>query len=548
MNNDRLSNNTDELDEIAKSVEKLIDEETSVAKAFVDRDIKSQVQDDILGRTQALPNIGEAARTRNTADRNASQTRNASQVKNSSQLSQSRSSAQGRTSGAHPASNNAQRQQDRNSGKSNAKNSSKNNSSRNSSSRSNGRKGNASNNNKAMLMLIAGVLALAVVMLIIVSVILNNSKKNSYDYNYSTGLQLYNSGSYSEALTYWEKASADSAGRKNVELKIKMHECYVALGNKDKAAEVLKDALSYDKYNQKALTMLAQYYVNQKDGTGLSELLRKYKGTDGEKYLKDFEVAMPSASEASGKFDKVVELELKSVNSYKIYYTVDGSTVTTKSKEYNGPIRIEKGKTTLKAVTVDAIGTMSHELELVFEVDYKNPDAPVVTPLTGTYSAGTKIEITNIPEGGKAYYTLDGKAPTKESTEYTEPIAMPEGNTVFSAIIIDSSDLESAVTKRNYNVGVTTKYTFDEAVDRLKVAMILKDDLNKDGTSADGGQAKFTYYKKTSIANVEMYITFYDIIKNGVTTRQPYYFGIDTSTGKCYKVYDQNGSLIATEY
>lgn len=125
---------------------------------------------------------------------------------------------------------------------------------------------------------------------------------------------------------------------------------------------------------------------------------------------------------------------------------------------------------------------------------------------------------------------------------------MPEGNTVFSAIIIDQYNMSSSVTKRNYNVGVSTKYTFDEAVDRLKVAMTARHDLNKDGTSADGGQAKFTYYKKTSIANVEMYITFYDIVKNGVTTRQTYYFGIDVATGKCYKVYDQNGTLIATEY
>jgi hypothetical protein len=125
---------------------------------------------------------------------------------------------------------------------------------------------------------------------------------------------------------------------------------------------------------------------------------------------------------------------------------------------------------------------------------------------------------------------------------------MPEGNIVFSAIIVDSNGMESSVTKRNYNVGVTTKYTYDEAIEHLKVVMMAKEDLNRDGTSADGGQAKFTYYRKTSIANVEMYIAFYDIIKNGVTTRQNYYFGVDIATGKCYKVYDQGGTLIATEY
>lgn len=528
MSSDNRFDSTDELDiEIAKSVEKLIDEETSVAKAFVDRDMSPRVHNDSLGKTQVIPNVSDAMQSRNSQHSGSTDNRQQKSRQNSGNSSRNAATSGGRSSERTEPSAKER------TGTS-AKRSSKNNKKK--------------SNNSAMIMLIAGVLILAIAVLLVVSLILNNKKLDSYDYNYSTGLGFYNSRNYADALTYWEKASTDSEGRRNVDLKIKMYECYAAVGNKNKAVEMLKDALSYDKYNEKALVLLAKYYSDNKDGEALTGILRKYKGTDGEKYLKEFEVAMPSASEASGKFDKLIELELNSVNSYKIYYTTDGSSVTTKSKEYVGPIRIEKGKTTLKAVAVDANGTMSHELELVFDVDYKNPDAPMITPLTGTYDAGTKIEITNIPEGAKAYYTLDGTTPTKDSPEYTEPIQMPEKNTVFSAVIIDEFNLESAVTKRNYNVGVTTKYTFDESIDKLKTAMIAKGDMNPDGTSADGGQARFTYYKKTSIANVEMYITFYDIIKNGVTTRQTYYFGIDVVTGKCYKVYDQNGALIATEY
>lgn len=533
MSNDNRFNSTDELDiEIAKSVEKLIDEETSVAKAFVDRDMAPRTQNNTLGKTQAIPNIDNAVQPKNRQSANSRQA-NARQTSDSWHAQQQRDPAQHKKGTAAG----------KNSGRQGASSASSASVKRTQSAQ------HKKNNNNMMIMLIVSVLILAIAVLFIVSLILNNKKLDSYDYNYSTGLGFYNSGNYSEALTYWEKASTDSEGRKNVDLKVKMYECYATLGNKAKAVEMLKDAVSYDKYNEKALVMLAQYYIDNKEGTALTELLRKYKGTDGEKYLKNFEVAMPSASEASGKFDRVLELELNSVNSYKIYYTVDGSSVTTKSREYVGPIRIEKGKTTLKAAAVDLNGTMSHELELVFDVDYKNPDAPMITPSTGTYAEGTKIEITNIPENAKAYYTLDGTAPTKDSEQYTEPIPMPEKNTVFSAIIIDEFELESAVTKRNYNVGVTTRYTFDESIERLKMAMTAKGDLNQDGTSADGGQARFTYYKKTSIANVEMYITFYDIIKAGVTTRQTYYFGIDVVTGKCYKVYDQGGgNLIATEY
>ena len=532
MNKDDRFNNTDELDEeIAKSVEKLIDEETSVARAFVNRDADSKGSSDIyisgsnrntsgisdndmLGKTQMIPDIGK---TQVIPDINKTQI--IPDIRDSSRDKNAEAKGNPSRSASEHITNNATAKQ-----------------------------GHRKSNNKTAIILISGIVGIAVIILLVVSLLINSNKKNSYEYNYSTGLSFYNAGNYSDAITYWEKASKDPQGRKNVDLKLKMYECYIAAGNRDAAVDILKDALSYDKYNQKVLTSLAQYYVNQKDGSSLTELLRKYKGTDGEKHLKEYEVAMPSASEASGKFDKVIELELKSENSYKIYYTTDGSSVTTISTEYTQPVRIESGKTTVKAVAVDNIGTMSYELELTFEINYNGPDAPAVTPVTGTYDAGTKIEITNIPDGASAYYTLDGKTPTKDSQLYTEAVSMPEGNTVFSAIIIDQYNLASSVTKRNYNVGVSTKYTFDEALERLKVAMTAKNDLNKDGTSADGGQAKFTYYKKTSIANVEMYITFYDIIKNGVTTRQTYYFGIDVATGKCYKVYDQNGTLIATEY
>ena len=66
-------------------------------------------------------------------------------------------------------------------------------------------------------------------------------------------------------------------------------------------------------------------------------------------------------------------------------------------------------------------------------------DAPVVTPTTGQYYEYTMIEI-EVPEGYEAYYTFNGEVPEKDSEDsykYTEPIDMPEGNTLFSAVLID---------------------------------------------------------------------------------------------------------------
>lgn len=503
MKNDNFD--TDGIDdEIVKSVEKLIDEETSVAKAYYDRNA--------LGTEQ-----GADLEYEDILNEDISTTRTIPDVRNR-QYSETAGNA---------ASAGKALQDDRNHIKWNLK-----------------------KKRQQQMVTAAIAICIAVVLLVlgVVLWVMNINKKNSFSYNYSAGLSHYNSKAYAEALQYWEKAAQDAQGRRNAALKIKMAECYKALGQTDKTVEMLQDALSYDKYNETALKMLATQYIDDSDGAALTELLRKYKSTDGEKHLKSYEVAAPTASEPAGTYDKLVKLELKAQSGYKIYYTTDGSAVTTASRLYTEPIVLEKGRTTVKTAAVNSIGTMSNELELVYDVNYSNPEAPSITPVTGSYPAGTMIEITNIPQNGKAYYTLNGKVPTKASTEYHEPIEMPSGNTVFSAIIIDENGLESTVTKRNYDVDVVTKYSYDEALDRLKVVMIAKGDMNRDGTSADGGEANFTYYKKTSIANVEMFIVFYDIIKAGVSTRQNYYFGIDTETGKTYKVFEQNGTLIASEY
>ena len=76
-------------------------------------------------------------------------------------------------------------------------------------------------------------------------------------------------------------------------------------------------------------------------------------------------------------------------------------------------------------------------------------DAPVVTPSTGQYSTVTQITIT-VPEGYTAYYTIDGSVPTTESMLYTGPVEMPEGQTLFSAVLVSKTGKMTQITKRNY--------------------------------------------------------------------------------------------------
>jgi len=56
----------------------------------------------------------------------------------------------------------------------------------------------------------------------------------------------------------------------------------------------------------------------------------------------------------------------------------------------------------------------------------------------------------NVPEGYTAYYTLDGTTPSAASAQYKGPIDMPEGQTIFSAVLISKSGKMTQITKRNY--------------------------------------------------------------------------------------------------
>ena len=77
-----------------------------------------------------------------------------------------------------------------------------------------------------------------------------------------------------------------------------------------------------------------------------------------------------------------------------------------------------------------------------------------MTPTTGQYYEYTTIEI-EVPKGYEAYYTFNGETPEKDpenSYKYEAPVEMPEGNTLFSAVLIDKKGRASAVTKRNYTL------------------------------------------------------------------------------------------------
>ena len=394
-----------------------------------------------------------------------------------------------------------------------------------------------------------GIAALVVIIIIVIAVNMNSKNKKSYKYNLEKGTQYYNTQDYDNAVIYLTKAYNTNDGKKNADMMYELADALVHVNQNDKAIEVLKSALSYDKMNEKALPLLAKLYQDEKKGTELSELIKKYKGTKNEALLSDYKVDEPTSSENPGSFEDSVEINLMASDGCTIYYTTDGSEPTTKSSKYSSAIKIEKDDVTVKAIAVNSIGVASDVAEFKYSISLKAPDAPVLNPSESDVKVGTKIVIEGLADDEKAYYTLNGSTPSANSSQYSGGITLDKaGNYVVSVIVINKHNLSSPVTRVSYNVSEEKTYTKDEAESILMKRFVSNNKVSQSGTMVGGGgTAKLVYQNTTTISGTKMYYIRLDV-NSGNSTKTEGYYGVGVNNGQCYVITDNNGSLSAVQY
>lgn len=203
--------------------------------------------------------------------------------------------------------------------------------------------------------------------------------------------------------------------------------------------------------NQVGLYQAAIAYYEETEQLGkISILLEECEEEKVLEAVKAYVSKAPQFSLREGKYDEVQEITVSAEDGTKVYYTVDGSDPTKDGILYEEPIRLtQEGVFEVKAVAYNEKEIPSVVVSQTYEIEFPIADAPAVTPSTGQYYTATQITI-QVPEGYTAYYTLDGTEPNENSLKYTEPIAMPKGQTIFSAVLISKSGKQTAVTKRNY--------------------------------------------------------------------------------------------------
>jgi hypothetical protein len=147
-----------------------------------------------------------------------------------------------------------------------------------------------------------------------------------------------------------------------------------------------------------------------------------------------------------------------------IYYTTDGTTPTTSSTVYSGPITVSASEVSTSE-TVQAIATASgYSQSEVGTAVYTigTPAAtPTFSPAAGTYTSAQSVAISDSTSGTTIYYTTNGATPTTSSTVYSGPITVSATETV-EAIAFASGNPQSAVGSATYSIAAVTP-TFSPA-------------------------------------------------------------------------------------
>ena len=116
-----------------------------------------------------------------------------------------------------------------------------------------------------------------------------------------------------------------------------------------------------------------------------------------------------------------------SVSGAVIYYTINGSTPTTGSPVYSGPITVT-GVETVKAI---ATAGSYYLPSAVTTAAYVTPPAtPTFSPAGGSYIGTQTVTLSDASPSSTIYFTTDASTPTTGSTVYSSPLTISATTTV----------------------------------------------------------------------------------------------------------------------
>ena len=168
--------------------------------------------------------------------------------------------------------------------------------------------------------------------------------------------------------------------------------------------------------------------------------------------------AAPTFSPAAGTYSSAQTVSISdSTAGAAIYYTTNGTTPTTGSTKYSGPLTVSSTET-VEAIAVASGYTDSAVATATYTINVPVAATPTITPGTGTYSAIQSVTISDATAGATIYYTTDATTPTAASTTYSGAITV-SGTETIEAIAVASGYTTSTVATATYTIDISNVTT-----------------------------------------------------------------------------------------
>ena len=166
-------------------------------------------------------------------------------------------------------------------------------------------------------------------------------------------------------------------------------------------------------------------------------------------------VTTPVISPAGGTYTSTQAVTLAdSTSGASIYYTTNGTTPTTASTLYNGPISVSSSET-VEAIAVATGYSSSAVASAAYTISLPTAATPVISLPSGTYTSVQAVTISDSTSGASIYYTTNGTTPTASSTLYTGSINVGSAE-VLSAIAVATGYSNSDVATVSYTLDLST--------------------------------------------------------------------------------------------
>jgi hypothetical protein len=163
--------------------------------------------------------------------------------------------------------------------------------------------------------------------------------------------------------------------------------------------------------------------------------------------LYTLQAVPPVFSPASGTFSQPQSVTLStSTSGAAIHYTIDGSTPTTASPVYSGPIAVTQSRT-IRAITAASGMVNSTVASATYTLQAA---APTFSPPGGSFVAPQFVSLSSASPGATIHYTRDGSTPTTASPVYDGPILVITTTTI-RAIAVIPGWTQSAVASATYS-------------------------------------------------------------------------------------------------